>query len=369
MKEKKLIKWYFIIISILLLPLPTLNIIFLFINADELFVDKLNKKVLFSTDNIEGNINYLSYKTFGYSFNKGQVIIGKEGFLFLGNDYKKVLDKIQGTYFYTQNDIKKWSNQLKNIQNWYEARDIKFVITIAPNKHSVYKDKLPNWININDKTITDDIVLFAKKKNINILDLRNTLIKQNKPQLYFSTDTHWNNKGASIAYKETIKYINKIYHTNYKIADYNLSNIGEGSGDLSKFLKISSLLSKNYEINYKFNFINESEVCQGNIDKKYQLKKCKNSKNHNMNIEIKDKYMINRTSLNKYKLLLLCDSFGTANSKPYNETFSTIWKFHYKRINGQSLSSFIHKHKPDIVIYQIVERGLYDFNIVKQLHN
>ena len=367
MKQKKIIKWYFIIISILLLPLPILNIIGELINNDEFSIQQLNKKVLFPTDKLEGNLNYLSYKTFGYSFNKGQAIIGKDGFLFLGNDYKNVLDKTQGIYPYTLKDIERWSSQLKNIQNWYEARDIKFVIVVAPNKHTVYKTKLPNWVNTNHKTIIDDIVSYSKKKNIHILDLRDVLINQNKPQLYFSTDTHWNNKGASIGYKETIKYINEVYPTNYKVADYNLSAITQGSGDLAYMLKIGSFLPKDYETNYKFNIVNESNVCHGIISKNHILQKCNVKKNPTMFINEKDQYMINNTSVNKDKLLLLCDSFGTATSKPYNETFNTIWKFHYGHINGQALASFIDKNKPDMVIYQIVERGLYNFGIVKKL--
>jgi len=78
-------------------------------------------------------------------------------------------------------------------------------------------------------------------------------------------------------------------------------------------------------------------------------------------------YMINKTSLNKDKLLVVCDSFGVANSQLYNETFNTIWKFHYIYVNGSELSTFISKHKPDIVIYQVVERALYNEEIVKKL--
>ena len=74
--------------------------------------------------------------------------------------------------------------------------------------------------------------------------------------------------------------------------------------------------------------------------------------------------MINKNSENNLKLLFLCDSFGTAPSQLYNATFKEIYKFHWSHINGQKLVTFVEKNKPDIVIYQIVERALYDQSIV-----
>ena len=367
MTQKKLVKLNLILIILLLLPLPLLNTILILSDNNKINFKKFNKKFLYSTDNLEGTLNYYLYEAMQRSFNEGQAVIGKDGFLFLGNDYARVLDKVQDKFPYSKSDIDTWTDKLRAVQSWYEDRDIKFIIVIAPNKHTVYNDKLPNWINASDNTITDDIVNLAKNKNINILDLRATLIKQNSPQLYFSTDTHWNNKGASIGYQETIQYINKTYQINYKTPKYSLSITTRGGGDLAGFLKIGSLLSRNYETNYKFNLVNESDVCHGTINKEHNLLKCNIKKNPVMGINGTDQYMINNKAVNKGKLLLLCDSFGSATSKPYNETFNTIWKFHYGHINGQELVSFVQENKPDIVIYQVVERDLYNQGIVKKL--
>jgi hypothetical protein len=366
MKQKKLVIYFITIITLLLTPLPIFNTIILSLN-NNIELNKFNKKSLFSTDKVESNINYLFYKIFQISLNKKQVIVGKDDFLFLGNGYARILDKTQGKYEYEERDIDKWTNKLKNIQTWYEDRGIKFAIVIAPNKHTVYKEKLPNWMKYDGRTITDDIVSYSEKKSINLLDLRKSLQEKKATQLYFTTDTHWNNQGSAIGYEDTIKYINNIYKTKYKIPNYELLTTHRRSGDLASFLKINSILAKNYETNYTYKFENESDVCHGNIDKKQIIEKCSNKKNPVMGINRNAQYMINKSSLSKDKLLLLCDSFGTANSKLYNETFNTIWKFHYGHINGGKLSNFVSKHKPDIVIYQVVERNLYNNGIVKKL--
>ncbi len=368
MKHKKLV-YYFLIISIsLTLFLPIVNLSFIYIN-NKINLKSFSKKQLFSTDNIEAIRNYFVYKTFNTSLNKPQVIAGKDKFLFLGNNYANVIDKTNGTFVYTNKDIDIWTNKLKKLQDWYEKRGIMFIVIVASNKHTIYNDKLPNNIQYReDETITDDIMKFAQNKNIHILNLKSFLRneKMNR-QLYFYTDTHWTNYGASIGFKNTIQYLNSVYQIAYKIPEYNLTKMTRGGGDLANFLKINQLLPKDYDVNYNFSFEAQNKVCHGELTKAHALKKCSITNNPVIGINGIDQYMINNNALNKEKLLLLCDSFGTANSQPYNETFHTIWKFHYGHINGNALAKFVLKYKPDIVIYQINERGLYDYNIVKEL--
>jgi len=357
--KKRLIKYFIIIAAILITALPMINFY--------QYAKQYDFKKLFNTDKIEMYVNYVVYKVFNRSLEQESVIAGKDGFLFLGNKYNNVLHKTNGVYRPSEKEIEEWTKKLKDLQTWYEERGIKFVIVIAPNKHSIYPEKLPNWMQYDGKTLTDDIVEFSQKKNINMLDLRQLLLEKKITKVYYTTDTHWNTKGSSIGYKETIKYINNKYKASYKLPKYALHATHRVSGDLANFLKINYVLPKDYETDYIYKFENESDVCHGNINEKHIIEKCSNKKNLVMQINRQDQYVINESSLNNEKLILLCDSFGTANSKLYNETFSTIWKFHYGHINGNELSKFISKHKPDVVIYQIVERALYSGTIVEKL--
>lgn len=366
MKQKTLVISFITMVILLFTPLPLLNTFILLID-DKVKLQSFNKKNLFSTDNIESSINYFCYKILKISLKKEEVIVGKDNFLFLGNFYHNIIDKMQGEYPYTFDEINTWTNKLKNIQTWYEDRGVKFVIVIAPSKHTIYNEKLPEWLNLNNKTITDDITNLSLKKGIKILDLRNILKEQKATQLYFTTDTHWNHKGASIAYREMIKYVNNTYSLNYKTPKYTLSNTRTGSGDLANLLKIQPFFSKDYEKNYTYKFEHNIKVCHGKIDKEHNLEQCINKYNPIIGINTQDQYMINEHSLNKDSLLLVCDSFATANSKLYNATFGTIWKFRHNRINGKNLAKFVDTHKPDIVIYQVIERELYNKDIVTEL--
>ncbi|AHJ12262.1 alginate O-acetyltransferase AlgX-related protein [Sulfurospirillum multivorans] len=363
MSNKKFIK-YFIIVSFLIISfIPILNFIIL--------GKEIKKENIYTLDNFEAYRNYIIYKKFNYSMNQAQVIAGKDDFLFLGNNYDNVLHKTNGIYKPTNEEINNWTNKLKDLQKWYEERGINFVIVIAPNKHSIYKEKLPNWMQYDGKTITDNIVEQSNLKDINILDLRNIISNNKKDKLlYFKTDTHWNNLGASIAYSETINYINNKFNLNLQKPNYTIKDQFGPSGDLSSFLKINTILDEKYENSYILNFENNQEVCHGNIIKNNGiLEKCNNKLNPIMGINAQPQYIINKNIKDNKKLLLLCDSFGTATSELYNLTFNTIWKWHYGQINGEKLSNFVEENKPDLVIYQIVERALYNDSIVTSIPN
>ena len=224
---------------------------------------------------------------------------------------------------------------------------------------------LPNWVK-GHGTLTDNVVSLSKEKGIHILDLRKKLISsKGNGLLYYKTDTHWNILGASIGYAETIAYLNKVYGTGIIKSAFKLRPSRRKGGDLSRFLKINQILGKDYDFSYNF-VLNSKLYCHGNINKDNgKMDACNKKRNPMIDINKQPQYVINDASRNNYKLLLLRDSFGTVNSQLYNDTFSTIWNWHYGHINGDALASFVQNHKPDIVIYQVVERGLYNQTLVK----
>ena len=370
MKQKKLVYIFLIVSLFCISPLPIFNLIFLY-QKGELAPENITTQKLFSTDHIEANMNYFAYRVLHFSLNERQTIVGKDGFLFLGNQYAAIVDKTQGLYPYKQEEIDLWVDKLKAVQEWYKTKGIQFIFVIAPNKSSVYPEKLPASVVYKEgKTITDDIVRSARKRDITLLDLRERLKKsKGQEELYFRTDTHWNNKGASIGFEEAIHFLNTQYEEEYKLPKYTLRSMRRSSGDLAGFLKIKEILSLKHEKDFAFDFNVSAKVCHGDINlKELIIKACKMTGNPILNIFAQDQYMINKNAANLEKLLFIGDSFSTANSKPYNATFGTLWKFHHSRLYGKKLANFIEKNQPDIVIYQIVERDLYSQTLIEPLY-
>ncbi len=355
MKNKLYIK-YFLILSLTAISiLPLVNFY--------KYAKNYDFKQSFNTDSIESSINYLVYKLFNRSLYQEMVIAGKDKFLFLGNKDAKIVHKTTGVYRPSQEEIKDYVEKLKNIQNYYQNKNIPFIIVLAPDKSTIYKEKLPNWMVYDGKTITDDIVAQAKLQDINLLDLRQTLLDSKTDELlYWKTDSHWNEKGASIAFLSSINYLNAKHNLNLNIPNYDLIPIKENAKDLARLLKINNKLKNPYETSYNYKFEKEHDICIGDINKdSHTLEKCEKTHNQIIYTNFQPKYIINQNSVNNSKLLFICDSFAAALSPFYNAAFSTIYKFHWTQLTGEKIANFTDEYKPDIVVYQIVERAFFTF--------
>jgi hypothetical protein len=85
-------------------------------------------------------------------------------------------------------------------------RSIAFVFTIAPDKHVLYPEELPASIHPIGGTYRMD-QLFAALDNTDVatVDVRAALRNaKTQERLYEKTDTHWNERGAFVAYRELI---------------------------------------------------------------------------------------------------------------------------------------------------------------------
>ena len=363
MNPKNKIIIYLFVSLLFVSILPALN----FINNPKQF----SKDNMFNTDIFESYWNHFFYKYFARSFDNNKVIVGKKDFLFLGNKYNYLVSKTQNIYPKNSKSIGKWVENLHNLQQWYESQGIKFLITVVPNKHTVYSEHLPNWVEIKNELITNELISQSQKSGINIINLRKELIsiKDDNEVLYYKRDSHWNSKGAVIGYHYIIDYLNKKYNLDIQAPEYKLiKNNKKGvTMGLSKLLKMTHFTANENEVKYYVNFTKKDEMCKGPINKENQnLLECETGRKGFFSIHRGPQYSVNDQSQNKEKLLLLCDSFAGQNAQLFDRTFNTIWKFHYNKLLNDDLKKFVHEHKPDVVIYQIVERNLYNNDFISR---
>lgn len=257
-----------------------------------------------------------------------RVVTGKEDWYFLGNQYNKLFNDSFGNHSFSIGELEKIKSNIEAIKNELESKGIAFHIVVPPNKHRVYSDKLP--YNLNQKpTRLEELNSYLKKEiDFELLDLREALISnKDKGLLFYKTDTHWTDLGAFIGYQKTLNALNlnvpKDFMTNYDLNSKQISR-----GDITEMINIESKENAIF-----FSQRTTSEIIQ--LESKWQHLRYKNPN--------RDK-----------KLIMYRDSFSNAWIRFFNESFGeTIYLREYN-INPD----LIHKEKPDVIIFEIVEREL-----------
>jgi hypothetical protein len=131
------------------------------------------------------------------------VFKGQDGWYFYADD-KAAEDYVSGDPF-TEDAIANWRAALLRARQWLRTRGIGYVFLIAPDKHAVYPEAMPSSvIRIGSVSRTDQ--LYAGLQDLGMMvDLRPTLVEAKaRERVYDKTDTHWNDRGALIAYQRIV---------------------------------------------------------------------------------------------------------------------------------------------------------------------
>ena len=131
---------------------------------------------------------------------------------------------------------KKLLRRLQTTYQYFESQDIRFLIVVAPNKATIYPDKLPQQIkSLPTKSRLDQLITLLKVHKLPILvDLRSSLrAAREKQDVYFKeNNTHWNGYGAFVAYTTIINALRGSHPElkPYKTADLKLVPADPGIG-------------------------------------------------------------------------------------------------------------------------------------------
>ena len=151
------------------------------------------------------------FKFFLGDSSTSNVIFGKKGWLFLsGKAYFSPVRDYRNLDPFTPVDLQNYVKYLKFKQQWLKKRGIKYLFFVAPNKHTIYGELLPDYITkVNKESALDQLMDYlAKNTDIPVLDLRPVLIENKNNtfcDLYGKFDTHWNFFGANFAQYEIAK--------------------------------------------------------------------------------------------------------------------------------------------------------------------
>jgi hypothetical protein len=135
-----------------------------------------------------------------------KVILGKEGWLYYADDYS--LEDYRSATPFRQEELERWRTILQERHDWLERRGTKLVTVLACDKYVIYPEYLPGGFRRTDRLyrvdeLADDL---RQHTQLNVVPLHGPLITaKNDARLYHRTDTHWNDQGAYIGYREILK--------------------------------------------------------------------------------------------------------------------------------------------------------------------
>src|SRR5258708_39612073 len=104
--------------------------------------------------------------------------------------------------------IANWREAVLRARNWLQAHHVAYIFTIAPDKHAIYDEMVPDTIvRINNMSRADQ--LFSALQDTGLaVDTRPALFEAKpRERIYLQTDTHWNDRGALVAYQQIINAV------------------------------------------------------------------------------------------------------------------------------------------------------------------
>ena len=135
------------------------------------------------------------------------VIRGRDGWLFYADDHG-MEDYTRESPFPAE-QVEEWRETLVRSRAWLQARGVAFVFTIAPDKHVLYPEKLPDTIRpLGVPYRMDQVFEGLAGSSVAAVDLRPALrAAKARERVFEQTDTHWNERGAFVAYQRLVAAI------------------------------------------------------------------------------------------------------------------------------------------------------------------
>ena len=66
--------------------------------------------------------------------------------MFLGDKFNEAVSRASHIHASTSEDMSlRWAQQLRERQDWLQARGIPSLFAVIPNKHSIYPENAPPW--------------------------------------------------------------------------------------------------------------------------------------------------------------------------------------------------------------------------------
>lgn len=173
-------------------------------------LNSFTERLFGRTKLIAFNTELTSFLTGGTYMESTQVLKGKHDWLF----YKTEMDghpiwDYMGINHFTDEELAAMAANLTQMRDYFEnERGIDFYITALPNKEVIYEENMPDTIaRVNEVSRAQQVAeyMWANTDLTYIYPKQQLLEAKDKYQIYYETDTHWNQIGAFVGMQEIFK--------------------------------------------------------------------------------------------------------------------------------------------------------------------
>lgn len=278
----------------------------------------------FRQEMVSANARILS-DIFGVSATE-KVVTGTDGWLY----YSSTLNDYKGEKVLSDRGIFNIARTVALMQKRVEQDGKHFVFTVPPNKNTLYDKNMPYYekktgISSNLKKLTKEL----KSQKVNYVDLYK-LFHSQKEVLYLKRDSHWNNKGAVLAYN-AIMDAAKWPHNRYKNVKVKVRK--DNIGDLARMLypkMVKPEKNQYYPQIFPYHYIGKGQ-------------------------DVEDSDISTISENGSGSLLMYRDSFGNTLLPFMAGEFS---KAKFSKLVPYYLDQEIEECDPDVVVVEKVERHL-----------
>jgi hypothetical protein len=275
------------------------------------------------------------------------VILGKNGWLFYTPRPVAPGQPLERPF--EAQDLARWQDIVQARHDWLAARNIPYLLVIAPDKQTIYPEMLPAGLARRPAVSRLDQLLQHLRANtdIAVLDLRGRLLDAKKEdRLYARTDSHWNDRGAFVAYRQIVQAVALWFAEMKPLPRSAFVPVAQDipGGDLASMLMLSDRMHEE-KLSLQPRLPGRAQRIVENVvmEEKYRLR------------HIKPMVLAGGNPSGPRALVFL-DSFGDMLIPYLSEHFARVVYAPADVLD----TALVEREKPDVVIQEMVERKLRD---------
>lgn len=142
-----------------------------------------------------------------------RAVVGQNDWLFLCHDSNQLMEQLQGRMRVPEDRLPLYRKAFVERRKQFEDLGIPYVLAIAPTKELIYSGALPEGYEIDPSAYpATTIRAVAEEAGLDVLCLRDALSEaKTRQDVYFRTDTHWNDAGSYVVSEALIERCRKYF--------------------------------------------------------------------------------------------------------------------------------------------------------------